>query len=155
MEKLNTLLKTFEETISEQEKLDITISKSNIGWHIEHIFLTTSGIIDLLKKSNPEEYKWSFKIPRFVVFTIKKIPRGKAKAPKKAIHEIYNEETLREKYKIVKSKIQELNDISKDKYFTHPFFGDLKLKQTITFLEIHAEHHLKIIQDILKSGKQL
>ncbi len=150
MKKLNKLLTVYENVISKQEEIDLSVSKSNVGWHIEHILITTSNIIKYLKKSNPEDYKWSFRIPRFVVFTLKKIPRGRAKAPKAAVPEKYDEQTLREKFKKVKSKIQELNTIEEDKFFSHPFFGDLKLKQTIKFLEIHADHHLKIINDILK-----
>jgi hypothetical protein len=46
-----------------------------------------------------------------------------------------------------------LETISKDRYFTHPFFGDLTLNQTINFLEIHTKHHLEIIEDII-SNKQ-
>ena len=44
-----------------------------------------------------------------------------------------------------------LENISKDHYFEHPFFGKIKRKETIRFLEIHTNHHLKIIDDILKS----
>ena len=32
--------------------------------------------------------------------------------------------------KITKFKIQELENISSDKYFNHPFFGNLKLDKT-------------------------
>ncbi len=151
MERLNTLLTEFENAISKQEKLNVAISKSNVGWHIEHIFLTTSGVIDYLKKSNPIDYKWSFKMSKFIVLGLKKIPRGRAKAPKKAVPKIYNEQILREHYINVKMKIQELETINKDHFFKHPYFGDLKLNETIKFLEIHANHHLKIIKDILKN----
>jgi len=43
-----------------------------------------------------------------------------------------------------------LKTLPKDRYFEHPFFGKLKLKQTINFLEIHTMHHLDIIEDIKK-----
>jgi hypothetical protein len=39
--------------------------------------------------------------------------------------------------------------VSKDHFFEHPYFGKLKLKETIRFLEIHTTHHLSIIEDIV------
>jgi hypothetical protein len=52
-----------------------------------------------------------------------------------------------------RNAITTLELISKDHFFTHPYFGDLKKKQTILFLEIHTQHHLEIIEDII-SNKQ-
>jgi hypothetical protein len=39
--------------------------------------------------------------------------------------------------------------VSRDHFFEHPYFGKLKLKETIRFLEIHTQHHLDIIRDII------
>lgn len=55
--------------------------------------------------------------------------------------------------KASKEKIQKLSSLPKEKYFSHPYFGHLTLKQAIPFLQIHTEHHLKIIRDILKATK--
>ena len=62
---------------------------------------------------------------------------------------IYDEKTLVEHLELTKSKIQELEIIDSKKYFNHPVFGHLKLSKTIKFFEIHTNHHLKIINDIL------
>lgn len=150
MNKLQQYLNELETKISKKENHNNDISKSNVGWHIEHILLTINLIIEEVRKSNPENYEWSFKLPRILVFATNKIPRGKAKAPKIVVPKTYDEQTLLEHLKITKFKIQELENLISDKYFNHPFFGNLKLYKTIKFLEIHTSHHLKIINDILK-----
>ena len=89
-----------------------------------------------------------------VVLLTKKIPRGKAKSPKVVLpQENISNESLVRHLLLTKDSIMNLESLSKDKYFTHPYFGDLKLNQTIRFLEIHTQHHLEIIEDII-SNKQ-
>ena len=150
MNKLQEYLNELETTISHQETFKIEISKSNVGWHIEHILLTITKILDEVHKSKPEKYKWSFKLPRIIVFSLNKIPRGRAKSPEVVVPKYYNENTLSEHLKTASYRIQSLEKLSPDKYFNHPFFGNLKLYKTIQFLQIHTNHHLEIINDILK-----
>jgi hypothetical protein len=150
MHKLLKQIKELESKIPNQEDYNPEISKSNLGWHIEHILLTNKMILEAVEKSNPADYTWSFKLPRIVVFTMNKIPRGRAKAPKVVVPKTYDEQTLLEHLKIVTLKIQGLENMSSDKYFDHPYFGNLRLNKTIKFLEIHTNHHLEIINDIIK-----
>ena len=150
MHKLLKYVKELESKIPNQEDYNAEISKSNVGWHIEHILLTNKMILEAVEKSNPANYSWSFKLSRIVVFTMNKIPRGRAKAPKVVFPKTYDEQTLLEHLKIVTEKIQGLENMSSDKYFDHPYFGNLRLNKTIKFLEIHTKHHLEIINDIIK-----
>jgi len=150
MQKLQKYLAELETKIPNLEDYNPTVSKSNVGWHIEHSLLTIERIIEAVEKSNPADYTWSFKLSRIVVFTMNKIPRGRAKAPKVVVPKTYDEQTLLEHLKIVTLKIQGLEKMSSDKYFDHPYFGNLRLNKTIKFLEIHTKHHLEIINDILK-----
>jgi hypothetical protein len=150
MHKLLKQIKELESKIPNQEDYNPEISKSNVGWHIEHILLTNKMILEAVEKSNPADYTWSFKLSRIVVFTMNKIPRGRAKAPKVVVPKTYDEQTLLEHLKIVTLKIQGLENMSSDKYFDHPYFGNLRLNKTIKFLEIHTKHHLEIINDIKK-----
>jgi len=150
MHKLLKQIKELESKIPNQEDYNLEISKSNVGWHIEHILLTNKMILEAVEKSNPADYTWSFKLPRIVVFTMNKIPRGRAKAPKVVVPKTYDEQTLLEHLKIVTAKIQGLENMSSDKYFDHPYFGNLRLNKTIKFLEIHTNHHLEIINEIMK-----
>lgn len=154
MEKLKKLIQDLESKIPNQEMLNSSISKSSVGWHIEHTLLTMNLVIDALQKSNPENYKRTFNFNRILVFTLNKIPRGRAKAPKVVQPKVdFNTETLKSHLKKGKTKLTELNTISNKNYFEHPYFGHLTLKPTIKFLEIHTNHHLQIITDIIKSKR--
>lgn len=151
MKKLNELLIEIQRNTSKQELININISSSNVGWHMQHIVMVINTIIEALQESKPSNYKWSFKFLKLIVFTTKRIPRGKAKSPSAVNPIIYDELILEESIKKCKSKIQELNTFNKELYFNHPLFGHLKLNKAILFLEIHTNHHLKIINDIINS----
>ena len=151
MNKLDQLLNKIEGKIPFFETNNQAVSKSNIGWQIEHIFMTLNVIIDALAKSDPKCYKWTFSFFRTIILTTKIIPRGRAKAPdvvQPAGH--INTETLMTQLSETSEKIKVLNTLNKSNYFEHPYFGKLNSRQTVNFLEIHTKHHLKIIDDILK-----
>lgn len=153
MTKLLSLLEQLESYIADYEKVNLSISKSSVGWHLEHSFLVLYAVSNNLKKSNPSDYKWKFNFNRFLVQTIlKKIPRGRGKAPKSVqpVEEITSE-SLKNKLEKVRNSLAELESLDAKNHFTHPYFGNLNLKNTIHFLELHTKHHLKIIEDILKT----
>lgn len=154
MNTLENLLNQLGSKIPFSEAVNEEISKSDVAWHIEHTLLTLNGITDFLIQANPKNYRWSFNFIRIVVLTMKKIPRGRAKAPEIVQPKgSINKESLHAHVGLTKNKIKALAMISKENYFTHPFFGDLKLNQTIGFLEIHTKHHLEIIEDINNKNK--
>lgn len=151
MKKLQQLLLVVEEKILHHEKLNTSVSESSVGWQIEHILLTIKIILEGLKKSNPQGYKWKLNILRVIVYTTKKIPRGRAKAPSIVIPEKYDEATIRHHLQKVKDALQNTEELHAKQFINHPFFGHLRMKKTITFLEIHTMHHLKIIEDIIRN----
>jgi hypothetical protein len=51
-------------------------------------------------------------------------------------------------FRKIKNSLVDLETLNANSYFTHPYFGDLNLKKTIWFLNLHTNHHLKIIKDI-------
>ena len=151
MKKLQQLLLVVEEKIPHHEKLNTTVSASSVGWQIEHILLTIKIILEGLKTSNPQDYKWKLNILRVVVYTTKKIPRGRAKAPSIVRPEKYDEATIRHHLQKVKDALKNTEEMHAKQFINHPFFGHLRMEKTITFLEIHTKHHLKIIDDIIGS----
>jgi hypothetical protein len=152
MIKLEILLNQLESRIPLFENENGSISKSSVGWHIEHSLLTLNGVTEFLTNSNPKDYKWRFNFIRILVLNRGKIPRGRAKAPKVVVPQTTIDiATLLTHIKESRNSLQKLKTISKDHYFEHPFFGKIKREDTIRFLEIHTNHHLEIIEDIIKS----
>ncbi|MFT5823550.1 MAG: hypothetical protein ACI8ZM_004812 [Crocinitomix sp.] len=151
---LDKLLNQLETKISNSEALNQAVSQAAVAWHLEHIFLTIDATSDFILKSDPKDYKWKFNFTKIVIFTIKKIPRGRGKAPKVVRpKEMLSENSLRICLEATRNKIKELETISKGAYFPHPIFGNLKLKESIFFLGIHTKHHLAIIDDIINSKR--
>ena len=151
MKNLDAILHKLANYITQHNQSNTAISEAAVGWHIEHSLLVIKQITATVAQSEPKLYKSKFNVKRFFVFLTKTIPRGKAKAPKVVIPvDEITIETLQESLKNTYQAITYLKDCEEHQYFMHPFFGQLNKKQTIKFLAIHTEHHLKIIRDILK-----
>jgi D-serine dehydratase len=150
MKNLDAILPELANYIANHNQSNQAISEVAVGWHIEHSLLVIKQITSTVAQSEPKLYKSKFNLSRFVVFLTKTIPRGKAKAPKVVIPvDEITIETLQESLKNTYQAITYLKDCEEHQYFMHPFFGQLNKKQTIQFLAIHTEHHLKIVRDIL------
>lgn len=150
MEKLLKQLNSLDDKIAQHECINLEVSKVSVGWQIEHTLLTIEEIIKAMANSNPANYKWKFSFAKIIILILKKLPRGKAKVPKIVTPKEYTEASLKSHLQEVKGLLKKLETIDKDQYFYHPYFGDLKRKEAIKFIEIHTKHHLDIIDDILK-----
>ena len=153
MEKLLKLIKQLEKNIPNYAKQQKAISAANVGWHIDHSLLVFVRIITAMETSDPALYKSSFNLKKLLVYTFNKIPRGKAKAPKivQPTGDITTDKLLANVDAAFK-KIKALNNLQRHHHFDHPYFGKLNLKETNKFLAIHTNHHLKIINDIMRAG---
>lgn len=153
MEQLKKLVADLEEKIIFIDQSEPSVSAASVGWHIQHTLLVITQIIKVLKSSDPSRYKKKFNLPRTVVYFMGRIPRGRGKAPQTVVPgSISNALELSGQFNDVRNAIAELPSIAANKYMTHPYFGDLNTKQTATFLLIHTEHHLKIVNDIIAKG---
>ena len=154
MQELHKLLNQLESDISSFDKVNLAVSSGSLGWHIEHSLKTIDQIVTACKNSNPSNYQWRFNFNRFLILTIvKKIPRGKAKAPKIVRPEgEISSETLGLSLSKVKGNLMDWEKLDKNAHFPHPFFGILNKKETDNFLALHTKHHLMIIKDILETN---
>jgi hypothetical protein len=151
MKSLTALIIELENKLPFMEQKKEAVSQVTVGWHIEHSLLALIKMISAIENSNPADYKWKFNLKRSIVLGLGKIPRGKAKVPDsvKPAGEISiaNINGLLEK---AKQKVASFERLGQDKFFTHPVFGDVQVKQARRVIAIHTHHHLKIINDILK-----
>jgi hypothetical protein len=151
MEKLNNKIAQLEAKISEFEKINLSVSNATVGWQIEHSLKTIFQIIQVVKNSNPSDYQWKFNKSKLFISVLGFIPRGKAKAPKVVLpDENITAESLKNSLHKTKTALQDWESFDKNAYFLHPFFGKLNKKSTEWFLNLHTNHHLKIINDICK-----
>jgi hypothetical protein len=155
LDKFNKTFDQLESSISFSDMMAPTISKVSVGWHIEHILLSFNEYVDLLSKSNPKEYKWKFNFLRNVVLLTNLIPRGFGKSPKDMLPNTkIDKQNLVTLISSTRKNILHFEQLPKDKFIEHPVFGQLKLIQTLSFLDTHAYHHLKIIDDIVQCNNK-
>ncbi|AOW21509.1 hypothetical protein [Urechidicola croceus] len=147
---VNKLLNEIEADIDFRDKLNPTISKADVAWHLYHSLKTINTICEALKASNPEDFKSTFGLPKIFVMTFGIIPRGKARAPKsvKPPENILTK-NIKSQLELARENVSLIQGLDRKKNFYHPIFGYLNKNKTIRFLGIHTNHHLKIVRDIL------
>ncbi|WP_281615918.1 DUF1569 domain-containing protein [Flammeovirga sp. SubArs3] len=133
------------------EQVNTSISARGVDWHVEHSLKAINLMIEGLIQSNPELYSPSFNLGWRVVKFLNKIPRGKAKAPKYSdnTNEVImaNVEAELEK---TKKLVLQVDNLPENAFIKHFAFGHLNVKATKKLMYIHTNHHIKIIEDILK-----
>jgi len=151
MEQIVKQLEELSTYISESDKQNVSVSNANIGWQIDHSLRVMNQIIAALIRSNPDEYKPKFNWRKAYVFLTKRIPRGKVNAPKGILPtEEITASSLHSAIELAKENILLLGNCNPNHFFVHPFFGQVNVRETYVFIEVHTEHHLKIIRDICK-----
>ncbi|NNC49945.1 MAG: DUF1569 domain-containing protein [Flaviramulus sp.] len=133
------------------EKENHKVSKSTVGWQLDHTLRVFNAVSEWTENSDPKEYRWKFSFWRSVLFPLNYFPRGKVKAPKHVSSpETIKTEDLKTQLQTARKHIDKLDTLPKNAYFKHFIFGMLSKKQTLRFLQMHTNHHLKIVNDILK-----
>ncbi|WP_067144865.1 DinB family protein [Pseudotamlana agarivorans] len=155
LQKLQSLLLEIKSNITNKNIEDTNISKATVGWHLDHSLKVFNVVCEVLAGSNPNEYKSKFNTTRWLIFTLGSFPRGKVKAPKKVVSEniSISDKDLHEQLEHAKTALSIIKTLDPHAYFKHHIFGNLSKKQTMRFLEIHTNHHLKIVQEILRSHR--
>src|SRR6478672_13672054 len=121
------LLDSIASKINYAEACNERVSKSNVAWHLDHSLKVINSVVTALQQSAPN-YKWRFNYKRILLLSIKKIPRGKAKAPKAV--QSFDDITVTDierQLKTARSLLQELNTMDQKSNFMHPYVGQLNV----------------------------
>jgi len=149
--KLILLIKELESYIAVKDKRNDAVSTSDIAWQIDHSLKVFNLVSETLLNSNPELHSSKFNKWRLLCFAIGYFPRGKVKAPKFVRPpEIVSIEDLELQLKLAYQNIENIKSANENAQFKHFIFGVLNKNRTLRFLQLHTNHHLKIIRDILK-----
>ncbi|MDB9755679.1 DUF1569 domain-containing protein [Winogradskyella sp.] len=147
---LENELDHIERFIPQSESINTSISKTNVAWHLDHSLKVINAVIATMQKSDPALYIDNFSFSGKVLLTLKFFPRGKAKAPK---HVLPSDTILVEDIKTqlaeARQNIKSITDLDKNAYFKHPLFGKVNTFRVIRFIDVHTNHHLKIVKSIL------
>jgi hypothetical protein len=134
-----------------EERENLSVSKASVGWHLDHSLKVINSVCATLRVSNANDYKKEFNGLRILTFTLGFFPRGKAKSPKRVLPPaIIKKKDIENQLEEAIKNIASIQELQENQYFTHPLFKQLNKKQTVRFLKLHTNHHLKIIKDILK-----
>ena len=145
-------IENLEKALPNANKINSSVSEKGIDWHIDHTLKVIIFASKALINSNPDDYKWKFNKWRFIIFLKGSFPRGKAKAPKRVTpKEIITSAEIQQQITEAKELVTNLKNLPKKSNFEHPLFGMLKRDKSITFIGMHTQHHINIINDILKA----
>ena len=148
---LIVVIKELESYITVKDKRNNSVSTSDIAWQIDHSLKVFNLVSETLLNSNPELHSSKFNKWRLLCFTLGYFPRGKVKAPKYIRPpEIILIEDLELQLRAAYQNVENIKLADENAHFKHFIFGVLNKNRTIRFLQLHTNHHLKIIRDILK-----
>jgi hypothetical protein len=149
--KIYLVLNSLEAHIENHSVSSAKISNVDIAWHIDHSLKVINNVIIALHKSDPNSYKNNFSFLGKLFFKLGFFPRGKAKAPKHVKPpEVILKEDLISQIQLAKTNVEKIVKLDKNAYFKHPLFGNINTTRVYRFLVLHTNHHLKIINDIMK-----
>lgn len=125
------------------------VTKTTAYWQVHHTLLVLNGVATVLRNSNPADFKPKGSFFKFLIMNTGWIPRGKGKAPAQTRPEsTFSQQELLDLLDTTAVNLATLDTINSGACFRHPLFGWLDKKDTIRFMKIHTNHHLKILKDM-------
>jgi len=144
-------IEELESLIKYRDTINPAVSKVPVAWHLDHMLKVINGIYNKLRDSDQSKYKPDINFPRFILFAIGKIPRGRVQSPSSVRPpDVIFTDDIYMQLNTARKNLSELDALNENQHFTHLVFGNMNRKKTKRFIEIHTNHHLSIVRDILR-----
>lgn len=128
------------------------VSKANVAWHLDHVLRVNIAVCHQLIKSDNKKKKYPFNLATIELFILGKIPRGVKEAPTYVSSE--NEvtvSTLERRLRTLSELLPQLENCHPENGFKHQELGWMNVERARNFMQLHTNHHLEIIKDIITS----
>lgn len=148
---LSKQLDDIEQLIPQRDSSNEAVSKADVAWHLDHSLKVVNRIYEAVENSDPANYTYQFSWSRLAIFAWGDFRRGVAKSPAVVVPpEMIDTEDLYAQLAAARKTLENFQTLPKNSFYKHFAFKNINRKRTIRFLEVHTNHHLKIMRDILK-----
>lgn len=153
-EQLDTIGKILEDGEAAIRTSAPAVSGWDVGQHVDHTLKVCARIFGFVENDNALDEPGINPRGRVVLF-LGRIPRGRGKSPEPVVGTVQSPEVLKQMLASVRQKAPRVSarPDSPSKIFRHPYFGCLTARQALRFIEVHTNHHLKIIKSIQLAAK--
>lgn len=130
------------------------------GWcpaeHVDHSIKVARAMLDQLLDPVPLDPLKPISLLGHAVLLTGYIPRGTARAPKRVRPVMATVEELVAGVDALTDSVRRVAEPAWQQpagpVIPHPHFGGLTTAQTLHFITVHTNHHLKIVRDIERAG---
>lgn len=124
--------------------------------HLDHIVKVSASIVNRLLQMDAPPTKGVSALGR-IILAVGRIPRGRGNAPERLRGARLSAADLHASVAKLEEKLGLLSDVhlaeKRGPIVPHPRFGGLRPAQALRFAAVHNDHHLRIIEDILKRAR--
>lgn len=149
-QKLSEQISEMRGYLEHQPFITSDVSEWSVMQQIEHVCLVSNGLFFSLNRSKGDKSA-DKSLKKMAFFKARFIPRGAVKAPDfVAPNPDSTPQSVSKLLDNFEAGISEVEKAPENKTSKHPLLGLLSPQETLDFVSIHTEHHLKIVREILK-----
>ena len=151
---LEQTVQSLEQFIAHKQVLVPRVSQASVGWHLQHSALVIQNIIKAMQAADPVAFQPRRGFWKTLVLTSGRMPRGRARAPKRSMPPqlLEKDEEVNAEIRTAVELVPTIASMHQHAHFMHPVFGHLNVRQAIRLMNIHTRHHILIIRDIVRAA---